>query len=356
MMACRQGQGLVCETLGMSPPPEPTRAQEPVPQSHTTGTEVARLQRGITLFAILLAALSLFWWWPRSPVLALASAAFWLLGYSVFLGFEFLLMHRVNRHDPAPRARLAELLRAWWAETRVDAQVFAWRQPFRAQAVADQLSGSGLHGQRGVVFIHGLLCNRGFWTPWLQRLQGSRHAFAAVSLEPAFGSIDNYVAHINQAVSQVTQASGMPPLLVCHSMGGLAARAWLKHTQGAGRVYRVVTLGTPHHGTWLARLGQSHNGRQMRQNSGWLNSLNAQDQSASMPMSAPLQGTPWQALFTCWYSNCDNIVFPATTASLAGADNRLVRGAGHVQLAFLPEVMDATLALLTPGPAPNARA
>jgi hypothetical protein len=52
------------------------------------------------------------------------------------------------------------------------------------------------------------------------------------------------------------------------------------------------------------------------------------------------------ALFTCWYSNCDNIVFPASTATLAGADNRLVRGAAHVQMAFLPQVMGGTLALL----------
>jgi hypothetical protein len=350
-----KGQGLVCETSSMSPQPVPKPAQQPAQQPRSTGTEIARLQQGITLFAVLLAALSLVWWWPRSPAIALASTAFWLLGYSVFLGFEFVLMHSVNRHDPAPRARWPDLLQAWWAETRVAAQIFAWRQPFRAQAVPDQLFRSGLHGQRGVVFIHGLLCNRGFWTPWLKRLQGSRHAFAALSLEPAFGSIDNYVAQIDQAVSQVTQVSGMPPLLVCHSMGGLAARAWLKKMQGTSRVHRVVTLGTPHHGAWLARFGHSHNGRQMRQGSSWLASLNTQDQSVIAPLSAPLGGTPWQALFTCWYSCCDNIVFPASTATLAGADNRLVRGAAHVQLAFLPEVMDATLALLKSPPTPSAR-
>lgn len=330
-------------------------APEPEPaQPHTTGTEIARLQQGITLFVIVLAGLSLFWWWPRSPAMALAGAAFWLLGYSVFLGLEFLLMYRVNRQDPAPRARWTALLQAWWAETRVAAQVFAWRQPFRAQAVPDQLSGHHLSGQRGVVFVHGLLCNRGFWTPWLLRLHGSPHAYTAISLEPAFASIDHYVAQIDQAVSRVTQVSGMPPLLVCHSMGGLAARVWLKKKQGAGRVYRVVTLGTPHQGTWLARFGQSDNGRQMRQDSDWLRSLNTADPFASALLSAPLEGAPWQTIFTCWYSNCDNIVFPASTATLAGADNRLVSGAAHVQMAFLPEVMDATLAFLKHEPAPNA--
>jgi hypothetical protein len=52
------------------------------------------------------------------------------------------------------------------------------------------------------------------------------------------------------------------------------------------------------------------------------------------------------ALFTCWYSNTDNIVFPVSTATLPGADNRLVRGAAHVQMVFLPQIMDATLAML----------
>ncbi|RYF38882.1 MAG: permease, partial [Comamonadaceae bacterium] len=47
--------------------------------------------------------------------------------------------------------------------------------------------------------------------------------------------------------------------------------------------------------------------------------------------------------FTCWYSNCDNIVFPTSTAQLQGADNRFVDGVAHVQMAFHPEVMKACL-------------
>ena len=47
------------------------------------------------------------------------------------------------------------------------------------------------------------------------------------------------------------------------------------------------------------------------------------------------------ARFTCWYSNCDNIVFPAGTAMLPGADNRLVEGVAHMQMAFHPMVVQA---------------
>jgi triacylglycerol esterase/lipase EstA (alpha/beta hydrolase family) len=165
-------------------------------------------------------------------------------------------------------------------------------------------------------------------------LQGSGHAFVALSLEPVFGSIDDYTPQIEAAVQQVTLATGLPPLLVCHSMGGLAARAWLNSLRADERVHHLVTIGTPHNGTWLARFSRSLNGQQMRLASGW---------QAGLSHGAPNNRS---ALFTCWYSSSDNIVFPTSSASLPGADNRLLRGKAHVQMAFAPQVMDATLAML----------
>ncbi|WP_353618825.1 esterase/lipase family protein [Paenacidovorax monticola] len=158
------------------------------------------------------------------------------------------------------------------------------------------------------------------------------HAFAAVTLEPAFGSIDSYVAAIDAAVRRVEAATGRAPVLLCHSMGGLAARAWLRAApQADARAHRVITLGTPHGGTWAARWSHTPNGLQMQQGSEWLRQL-ARDEP---PQRA--------ARFTCWYSNCDNIVFPASTARLAGADNRFIAGVAHVELAFVPGVVQACL-------------
>ena len=99
-------------------------------------------------------------------------------------------------------------------------------------------------------------------------------------------------------------------------------------------MHHIVTLGTPHHGTWLARFSHLTNGRQMQAGGPWLRQLRA-DEAASSYRS-----------FTCWYSNADNIVFPASTATLPGADNRHMAGVPHVAMAFHPKVMADTLKLL----------
>ena len=296
---------------------------------------LASLQRLMTLSLVAAACGWLLYFARSAPVLAVAGFMAIALGYSVFLAIEFILLKQVNKADPAPRATWRELLGAWLGETLTAPQVFCWRQPFRPNAVPDQLAPPALvHGRRGVVFVHGFFCNRGLWTPWLKQLQDRGHAFVAVNLEPLFCSIDDYAMHIEDAVQRITQATGQPPLVVCHSMGGLVVRAWLKLMKSESRVHHVVTIGTPHRGTWLARFGHGHNGRQMRLLSDWQMQLDHE-----MPADR-------HALFTCWYSNCDNIVFPASTATLPGAHNRLIRGAAHVQLAFVPQVMQATLALL----------
>ncbi len=100
------------------------------------------------------------------------------------------------------------------------------------------------------------------------------------------------------------------------------------------RVHRIVTLGTPHHGTAIAAGSHTVNGREMRQGSRWL-----QDNASHLP-------DIFAQHCTCYYSHCDNIVFPASTATLVGADNRHIAGLAHVQLAFSPEIQQACFGLL----------
>ena len=285
-----------------------------------------------TTVSILLAAMAwLAWHWDGSIVFAIGGALLILFSYSLVLALEFVALYFIARGDTTPLPTWREILRAWAGETLSTVQVFCWRMPFRWREVPDLVNDADLAGRRGVVFVHGFVCNRGIWTPWLRMLASQRRAFVAVNLEPLFGSIDGYSSLIDDAVLRVTNTTGMPPVLVCHSMGGLAARAWLRSMQADERVAHIITIASPHGGTWLGRFSHLPNGRQMRIQSEWLNDL-GRNASAGPKVA-----------FTCWYSNCDNIVFPTSTATLAGADNRLVRGVAHVDLAFDKRVMRESL-------------
>ena len=299
---------------------------------------IARLQKICVAFLLLCTALWLGFAWPRSAVLAIGGVAAGGLLYLGVMALEFALMRRVNRHDPVPSASVSQLVRAWWAEVRSAVRVFCWDQPFRSRVEPDWLPTIPLSstGQRGVVLVHGFLCNRAMWRPWFAPLRRAGHAFEAVNLEPVFGSIDDYAPLIDAAVQRVQAATGMAPVLICHSMGGLAARAWLRACGGSveGRVHRVLTLGSPHRGTWTAQFARSGNARQMALEGDWTQAL------------ARAEPDGHAALFTCWYSNCDNVVFPASTALLPGADNRLIPGVAHVQMARHRDVMEACLRML----------
>lgn len=287
---------------------------------------LARLQQALFASSLLLALGWTWGWWTVSRPLAWVGPALPFALYGALLACQFALLRRHGGQRPAS---IGAMVRAWWGELRCGIPVFFWRQPFRAAALGDHLP-TGTP-RRGVVFVHGLVCNRGFWTPWMRQARALGVPHAAVSLEPVFGSIDDYAAAIDAAVERVEQATGLAPVLVCHSMGGLAARAWLRTPGAAARASRVVTIASPHAGTWLARLGHGRNARQMQIGSAWLAQL-ARDEAA-------LPRVP----FLCWYSDCDNIVFPVRTATRAHADNRCVPGRAHVALAFDPEVMRQTL-------------
>ena len=298
--------------------------------------QLARLQRILVLALVLVSLAWLLAWWPHSKTVALTGFVLIALVHTSFLAIESAASWFVNRRGAVPPSA-GSMLKAWLIECTTTPRVFYWRQPFFSNAVPDHLPAPGASTpRRGMVLVHGLVCNRAFWNPWLARLRADGRAFVAVTLEPMVASIDAYADAVDRAVRQVTLATGQPPLLVCHSMGGLVARAWLRRAgdAAAARVWRIVTIGSPHQGTWLARFSPTVNGKQMRLDSDWLRTLRESEPPAR------------DTLFTCWYSNCDNIVFPALVATLPGADNRFLPGVPHVALGFVPQVMQHTFALL----------
>ena len=267
------------------------------------------------------------WGWALAGPIAVAAV------YAGALGVEFFWLRRSYPPGSEEQPGAVELLRAWLAETTIAPVVFLWRQPFRSRAIADAAA-EPAPGRRGVVLVHGFFCNRGLWNPWMQRFRALDIPYVAVSLEPVFGSIDGYVDRLEAAVAQVERATGLAPVLVAHSMGGLAVRAWLARRGGPERFHHAVTVASPHHGTWMARHARTTNGRQMRPDSPWLAALEA------------TEAAELYARFTCFWSRCDNIVFPTTRATLPGAENRHLAGTPHVRMAYHPEVFETVLRLV----------
>lgn len=296
------------------------------------------------LAGLALAALGWWWAWHDAHPWVAAVGALALLGaHAPVLGLEFLVVHAVNRQDAAPRATWAELALAWWHETRLGFKVFGWWLPFAAKRAPDHL-GAAHQGRRAVVLVHGFMCNRGMWLGWMRRLRAMDVPHVAVNLEPTFGSIDDYAKTVGEAVTRAHAATGMPPVIVAHSMGGLVARAWMRAldvalvaqpgdaSMATSAVHRVLTLGTPHRGTAIGAWNPLPNVVQMRHDGPWVTTLGRAESEAR------------RRQFVCFYSHCDNIVFPASTATLVGADNRHVRGTAHMQLIEHPAVWAAVMA------------
>jgi triacylglycerol lipase len=303
---------------------------------------VARLQR-TTFF--LLWTVALLWFGTRAFdgewLLAIIGALLLLNLQQLLLAIEFfVLIPLVNRGDTAPRPTFVQLLRAWWRESLTAHNVFGWQQPFRSRAHGDTIDAAA-PGQRAVVLVHGFFCNRGVWNRWVPALRQEGVPHIAVTMEPPFAGIDSNVATVNDAIARATQATGLPPLVVCHSMGGLALRAWWRAhaTSAASRVHGVITIGSPHQGTFTAQLASGDNARQMRRRSDWLRTL------------ADDEGDGRQRHFTCFYSHCDNIAMPASTGALPGADNRHIDGTPHIALVYAPEVWAEVLRRVKPGAA-----
>jgi triacylglycerol lipase len=179
-------------------------------------------------------------------------------------------------------------------------------------------------GQPIIVLMHGYLCNRGFWW-WLRRhLQRASMSVATITLEPPFGDIEAFAEQLDRCLCGLPGAGEASLMLVGHSMGGLVARAYLRR-HGPGRVAKLITLGTPHHGSRSARLGPGVDARQMEPDSPWLATLN----EAGRPPVPTL----------CLWSTHDAVVFPQSSACLRGEREMVLPALGHLSMGFSPRVL-----------------
>jgi pimeloyl-ACP methyl ester carboxylesterase len=187
-----------------------------------------------------------------------------------------------------------------------------------------------------VILVHGYMSNRGYFRPlvrWLEA-QGVAPVFTP-NFPVLFTSIETFADVLHVEIERIaTGCEQERVILVCHSMGGLAAREYLR-THGARRVRRLVTIASPHHGTALAAAGLGLNARQMCRGCGFLAALE-KSEKASPPAVETLS----------IYTPHDNLVAPQETSRLEWARNLAIAGEGHVAVRAAQRTFDAVLAEL----------
>ena len=248
--------------------------------------------------------------------LAVALAALLPLAvHAVPLGIEFIVGAVFDRR-PIARLSVRDALSVWWSETWRSFVVFnidqAWRAHFPERPLMRDTS------RPAVLLIHGYTCNRGTWRHWLLKGGVPTHwNVATVNLEPIFVPVGHYSEIIHAAIEQLRTATGADRVtLVCHSMGGLAARSYLRK-HGHQAVQRVITIDTPHNGTLFARFGHGVNARQMRHMGQFVRTLAAD--------AEPVE-------FVCFASQHDNLIVPRDNQVLACAEAVWFERIGHLAM------------------------
>lgn len=300
---------------------------------------VAWWLRAVSLFNVLCVVAWIGWAWPRSPWLALGGVVLFMLAGRIWLGLQFWIMQTFKKRLGLPSASRQLVLKAWNAETKESMHQFAWQIPWREWEAPDHLPPDA-KGQRGVVLVHGWLCNRAVWTRTMQQLRAQNIPCVAVSLPMLLHRIETARPAVDSAVRRLHAATGVAPLLVAHSMGGLVLRDWLRGLPEGSELLpqAAVTVGSPHHGSPLAMCVMGANVQQMRPGSAWLDQLRSDEAQSGSAFSR----VSWH----CVHSNCDNVVFPEQTSQLAHAETHLLAGYAHVQMLNAPQLWSLIQSLL----------
>jgi triacylglycerol lipase len=134
------------------------------------------------------------------------------------------------------------------------------------------------------------------------------------------GDLDAQADVLDTAVREAT-ANGVHSVdIVGYSAGGVMARLWARDHGGAARARRIITLGSPQHGTDLAAMagllvpGSCPRAcQELEPGSALLAGLNRGDETPAGPQ--------WVSI----WSNQDVVVSPPDSARLAGAHNVVVQ-------------------------------
>ena len=270
------------------------------------------------------------WSYARLAVVAIAAlflSRLAMVTLSTSLG-HFARAPRPATHHIGTAAAIALVLREWRAVLANNFVYLPWHE-YTMRKDPELAPTADIP----VVLVHGYFSNRGYFRKLVQRLEarGVGPVFTP-NFSAAFATIEDFVAELHREIERIAAATGQQKVvLVCHSMGGLAARAYLC-SHGSARVKKLVTISSPHHGTVHALLGAGANARQMHRRSKFLQELCEKEARRAAGCGV-----------TSIYSTHDNLVAPQETSRLEWAKNVALPGFGHLDILRSPRLAQVLL-------------
>ena len=177
--------------------------------------------------------------------------------------------------------------------------------------------------QRPVLLVHGILGQQHlYWNLFKRRLVGDGFRVHEVVLPYALlGDIRIAARMLADKVDATLAGDKATKVdIICHSAGGLVARYYITYLKGAQKVRHLVTLGTPHGGTYFSYLLHFPFLSIVRQTRPGSHLI----QEISGPGAIP-KGVKVTSL----WSPTDMVVLPPESAVLAGAVNIKVPWTTH---------------------------
>ena len=183
-----------------------------------------------------------------------------------------------------------------------------------------------------ILLVHGMVDNRSIFT--LLRRGLRRRGFGrvvSINYSPLTTDVRVAAARLAAEVEALVADTGYERIhVVGHSLGGLIARYYVTRLGGDTRVHTLVTLGSPHTGTFNAYALPSNLCRQLRPGSALMREL-----------SAPVPGC--HTRFVAYWSDLDQMIFPQSNASLVHPDlavrNVEMHAVGHMSLPISGDVV-----------------
>jgi triacylglycerol lipase len=195
--------------------------------------------------------------------------------------------------------------------------------PAAAQA---QPAAPGAPADNPILFVHGYgMTGSTTWGTMINRFErdGHRSGLENWTYNTA-ANLTSTARGVGRQVDRILRNSSADKVdIICHSMGCLASRHYLKSMGGTAKVERWISLGGANKGTTMASTCTlvSAGCRDMVPTSSFVRSVNRGDQ------------TPGPTAYWSLWSRGDGVIIPATNTLLDGAVNiELPRSVDHLSM------------------------